>query len=227
MTLALARLPLARLRSRRGWVPVVGWSLLAIAAALSTRAAGLTSGADHVLRGTFALLILPLLTYGLVSATLGGGGLRPSMRGLIALGASPARAAMASIVVAMAASALLCGAVAAIVCVLAHGASDPPLVWDLPASFGVAFVAGATYAAYFCAGSAIGRGAMRGAFLAVDYIVGVSAGFGSIFTPRAHVMSLLGGPASFELGRRTSSVIVVVLMLAYFALAVRLARRGR
>lgn len=228
MMTALVRLPLARLlRAPRGWLPIVGWSLLAIVSALSSRTTGLTSGADHVLRGTFGIVIVPLLTYGVVSATLGGVGLRPAVRGLVTLGASPQRAALASIAVAMAASAVACGVLAALVCVIAHGASDPPLVWDVPASFGVAFVGGAAYAAYFCAGSAIGRGAMRGAFLAIDYLIGTPGGFGSLFTPRGHLMSLLGSSTAFELSRRVSSVMLVVLMLVYLALAVRLARRPR
>jgi hypothetical protein len=227
VSFALVRLPLARLRTRRGWLPIAGWTLLAIVAAFSTRTSGLSNGADHVLRGTFALLILPLLTYGVVSATLGGAGLRPSLRGVVALGAPPERAAATSVAVAMAASALLSAIVASVVCVVAHGSSDPPLLADLPASFGVAFVGGAAYAAFFCAGSAIGRGAMRGVFLALDYMLGLPGGFGSIFTPRAHVMSLLGGSASFELGRRTSSLLLIVLTIVYFAVAVRLSRRVR
>jgi len=228
MIAALARVPLARLtRTRRAWLPIAGWSLVAVVSALSSRSAGLASGADHVMRGTFGFVILPLLTYGIVSAALGGAGLRPAVRGLVALGAPPPRAALASVGVSMAAAALACGVVAVLVCLIAHGSADPPLVWDLPASFGVAFTAGAAYAAFFCAGSAIGRGAMRGAFLAIDYIVGTPAGFGSVFTPRAHVMSLLGGPQCFELSRRVSSMILVVLALAYLALAVRLARRAK
>lgn len=225
---ALVRLPLARLlRTPRGWLPIVGWSLIAIGSALSARMTGLTSGADHVLRGTFGAAIVPLLTYGIVSVTLGGVGLRPAMRGLVALGASPPRASIASIAVAMAASAVASGVLAVLVCVVAHGASDPPLAWDVPASFGVAFVGAAAYAAYFCAGSAIGRGAMRGGFLALDYLIGAPGGFGALFTPRGHLMSLLGGPAAFELSRRASSVALAVLTLAYLALAVRLARRQR
>jgi hypothetical protein len=225
---ALARLPFACLvRSRRGWLPIVGWSLLALGAAIASRRTGYSSGADHVLRGTFGLVILPLLTYGIVSATLAGVGLRPAVRGLVALGAQPSRAALASVGVAMTASAVVAAVVAAIVCVIAHGHADPPLLWDLPATFGVAFVGGAAYAAYFCAGSAIGRGAMRGAFLAIDYLVGAPGGFGAVFTPRGHVMSLLGGPACFELSPRASSVLLVLLTLAYLALAARLGRRVR
>jgi hypothetical protein len=226
--LPLARLPLARLvRTPRGWLPVVGWAALAVASAIITRTSGLANGADHVLRGTFGLVILPLLAYGIVSATLGGEGLRTSVRGLAALGASPPRVALALVGTAMATSAIVLGLLAAIVCVIAHGSSDPPLGWDVVASFGVAFVGGAAYAAYFCAGSSIGRGAMRGAFLALDYLLGVPAGFGSLFTPRAHVMSLLGGATSFELSRRSSSVVLVVLMLVYLGIAVGLTRRPR
>jgi len=65
---------------------------------------------------------------------------------------------------------------------------------------------------------------MRGVFLALDFVLGAAAGFGSLFTPRAHVTSLLGGQACFELSRRASSVVLVVLALAYLGLAVRLAR---
>ena len=68
---------------------------------------------------------------------------------------------------------------------------------------------------------------MRGVFLALDWIIGAPGGFGAVFTPRGHVMSLLGGQPCFELSRRASSVILVLLMLAYLGLAVRLARRPR
>lgn len=218
----LARLPTARLvRLRRSWLPIFGWSLLAVGSALVARAAQDASGADRVLRGTFALVILPLLSYGIVSSTLGSVGLRRSVRGLVALGAPPWRAACASIVVAMAASAVVCAAVAMLVCVIAHGETDAPLGRDLPMTFGVALTGGAAYAAYFCAGSAIGKGAMRGVFLVLDYLLGASAGFGALFTPRGHVTSLLGGPACFELSRRASSVFLVVLTLAFFLFAIR------
>ncbi|HVJ89429.1 MAG TPA: hypothetical protein VM580_06460 [Labilithrix sp.] len=226
--LALVRLPLARItRTPRGWLPIVTWSAVALLAALLMRKTGQSSGADHVLRGIFGVVVLPLLTYGVVSATLGAGNVWSAIRSLVALGAKPGRAVLASVVVAMVAAAVVCGIVAAAVCVLAHGEADPPLAWDVPASFGVAFMGGAAYAAYFCAGSAIGRGAMRGGFLAIDYIVGASSGFGALFTPRGHVMSLLGGPACFELSPRTSSMIIVLVSVAYISLAIRLGGRAR
>jgi hypothetical protein len=228
MMLALARVPLARLtRTRRGWLPIVGWAALAIVAAASSGSSGHPSGADHVMRGMFGFAVIPLLTYGIVSASLGGTGLRPAVRGLVALGAPPSRAALVSVLLTMLASSVVCAVLAALVSGIAHGPSDAPLASDLPATFGVAFIAGAAYAAYFCAGSAIGRGAMRGVFLVFDWLLGVPAGFGALFTPRGHVTSLLGGPMCFDLSRRASSVILFVLLLGYLAIAVRLGRRVR
>jgi hypothetical protein len=226
MILALARASAARLRAPRASISVVPWVLLAIGAAASARSSGLSTGADHVLRGTFAVAVLPLLAYALVSAVLGARGLRDATHGLVAIGGSPAGAALASVLVAMTASASTSGALAAIVCAIAHGSGDAPIASDLPASFGVAFAAGAAYAAYFSAGSAIGRGAARSVLLVVDFVVGGSGGFGAAFTPRAHVVALLGGATSFDLSRRGSSVLLVVLTVTYVAAAVRLGQRA-
>jgi hypothetical protein len=223
---ALARLPLARLgRRRRAWFPIAGWAALAMASALSARLAGVVGGADHVLRGPFATLVLPLLSYTVVSGALGGMGLRPALRGVVALGAVPGTAALASVLVSVGTSGIASGLLAALVCVVAHGTGDAPLLADLASSTFVAAVAGAAYAAWFCAGSAIGRGAMRGVFLVVDWVLGASAGFGALFTPRGHVVSLLGGALCFDLSRRTSSVMLVAIAVAYGAAAVRLARK--
>lgn len=178
------------------------------------------------MRGTFAFLILPLVAYGVVGATLGSSGLRRGIRGVVSLGAAPRSAALASVLVAAASSAALCGILAAVVCGLAHGSHDPPLATDLVASVGVGALGGAAYAAYFSLGSAIGKGAMRGVFLAVDWIVGGGAGVGAILTPRGHVTSLLGGPLCADLSARASSIMLIVLFLAYASLAVLLVRRA-
>ena len=226
MTKALLRLPFLRfVRSRRAWLPLLGWSLLGIGAAVVARRTGYATGADHTLRGTFAFVIVPLLAFAVVGAAVGGTGLRPGVRGLVALGASPRRAAIATVAVAMLVSAILCALVGAVVCVVAHGAGDVPLARDLPATAVVAFASGATYAAFFCAGSAIGRGAFRGFFLVADWILGAPAGLVAVLVPRGHVMALFGGGACFSLTRTTSSVVLVVLCVVYAALALRLARR--
>jgi hypothetical protein len=227
MTLVLARIPALRLlRTPRAWLAIVAWALLAIVVALSTRASGSTSGADHVMRGTFAFLVLPLVAYGVVGATLGGAGLRRGIRGVVSLGAAPRTAALATVLVAMATAAVLCGLLAVAVCALAHGPQDPPLAADLIASLWVSALGGAAYAAYFSMGSAIGKGAMRGVFLALDWIIGGGAGVGALITPRGHVTALLGGPLCADLSLRASSVMLVVLTVLYASLAVVLVRRA-
>ena len=64
----------------------------------------------------------------------------------------------------------------------------------------------------FRAGSAIGKGTMRGVLLALDWIIGGGAGVGALITPRGHVTSLLGGPLCAELVQRASSLLLVVLL---------------
>lgn len=226
MNRALAFVPLARIaRTPRGWSPIAGWSAVALVAAIAARAAGDTSGATHVLRGTLGYVALPLLAYGVVAAALGGAGLRASIRGVVALGADPTRAALASVLVATVCSALKGGILAVVVCAIAHGPTDPALLPDMLASFGVSFLGAGAYAAWFCIGSAIGRGGMRGGFLALDWFLGAPGGFGAIFVPRGHVTSLLGGQACFELSRRTSSVLLFLLLVVWLVVAVRLGRR--
>lgn len=219
--IALAKVPLARMtRTRRGFLPILGWSALALIGAMTTKL-----GADHVLRGTFGFVVIPLLAYGVVAAALGGQGLRASVRPLVLLGAAPPRAAATMVLVACLVSAILSAALGAIVCILAHHPGDPPLGADVTATAGIALLGGATYAAYFCAGSAIGKGAARGIFLAVDWLLGASGGFGSILVPRGHLTSLLGGGPAFELSHRASSVFLIVLAFLFAGAAIRLGRR--
>lgn len=229
MIRALVRGPLAGVtRTRRGLIPMAGWSALAVALATVSRTTGHAGGAGHVLRGPFGGAILPLLAYGVVGAALGGAGLRRAVRGPVALGAEPARAACASALVAILSSALVGGLLAGLVCVIAHGPGDPPLASDLPATVGVALVGAAAYGAWFSAGAALGRrGGLRAVFLVLDWLLGVPGGFGALFVPRGHLTSLLGGPACFDLPRRASSVLLVGLVFAYLALTVRLGRRVR
>ncbi len=227
MTLLLARVPALRLlRTPRAWLPIVAFALLGIVVALATRSSGSASGASHVLRGTFSFLVLPLVSFAVVGAVLGRTGLRQGIRGVVALGAAPRSAALASILVAVVMSALIAGLLAASVNVLAHGSHDPPLAGDLAASLWIGALGGAAYAAYFSAGSAIGKGTMRGVFLAFDWIVGGVAGVGALITPRGHVTSLLGGHLCAELTQRASSTALVAIIAAYTLLALFLVRRS-
>lgn len=226
MILALARVPIARLtRTRRPWLVIASWTVVAIIGAVLVRVHGNTSGADHVMRGSFGRFVLPLLEYGVVGAAVGGTGVRRGIRGLVGLGSPPRPAALATAVVASAACAIIGGILAAIVCAVAHGPADPPLGADLFASTWISALGGAAYGAYFAAGASIGKsGAVRGVFLAADFLIGSSTGIGAALFPRGHVVALLGGPLVAELPQRASSVLLVgitVLWLGVVALAAR------
>ncbi len=227
MSLPLARQPFARIvRSRRAWMLVAAWSALAIVSALVVRARGQTSGADHVLRGGFSRFMFPLLTFAVVGAVIGAAGMRKSIRGIVGLGARPRSAALATALVAAGACAVVGAILFAIVCVVAHGPADPPLGSDLFASTWIGALGGAAYGAYFSAGACIGRaGSGRGVLLAADFLIGGSAGAGAVFTPRGHVLSLLGGPLCAELSQRASSAMLVVLVIVSLGIVAALARR--
>lgn len=227
MIAPLARLPLARLtRTPRAWLPIVGWTALAVVAAYVTRGRGSAHGADHVLLGAFGGIALPLLVYGVVSATLGGDGLARSGASLVAFGAPPARVATVSVLVTALASAVLGAALAAAVAFVAHGSGDPPVVRDILTSAWIGGLGGAAYAAMFTLGACFGkRGAGRSAVLVVDWIFGSGYGALSCFFPRAHVRNLLGGDPSLELTQGASAMMLGGLVVVYAALAVVRASR--
>lgn len=224
MISVLARAVALRLvRTPRAWLAPGAWLALALVLAVASRSS--VHGASNLLPGSVGNIVLPLLAFAAVSAVVGEGGMRRATSGLVALGADPAAAALSTSGVAIAASASL-GALAASLGVLfAHGASDPPLLLDVPISFVVGGLGGAAYAALFCAGASVMGGALRGILLVADFVLGTEGGaLGALF-PRAHLLALLGGEKAFDLSRRVSSVALVALALVYLALVARLTRR--
>ena len=221
------RLPLARLtRTPRGWAPILAWVILAIASALVLRRSGM-SGTGGALEIVFGQLALPFIAFAVVGAVLGRDGLARSTRAFVVFGASPARVALATIGVAVAASALVAGVLGASIAALAHGASDPPIARDALTTAWVAALGGAAYAALFSAGASFGkRGGGRLAALVVDVVLGSGTGAAALFVPRAHLRSLLGGDAVMGLPGRGSAGVLVVLGGLFVAVAVGRSRRA-
>lgn len=223
----LARVPAFRLaRTKRAWLPVAGYALLSILIAFVAGRSGGASGTDHVMRGTFRWLIVPLVAYAVVSAALGGMGLKRAVRGVVFLGAQPRRAAMETVLVASIASAISTGVLAFVVTLLSHSATDAPLAGDLFASTWVSALGGLAYGAYFCAGAAIGNGTPRGLFLAFDWIVGSGTAGLAFLTPRAHLAALMGGSLCADLSARTSSIVLLAYTAIFTAVAVWFVRRA-
>ena len=227
MTGALLRLPIARLsRTPRAWIPVGAWAALTLAAAWAARSTGSAHGADHALVGAYGALALPLLVYGVVAATLGGDGLARACGSLVAFGAPASRAALATIGVAIGASAIIGALLAAAVAAFAHGMSDPPLARDLATSAWIGALGAAAYAAYFCFGATFGaRGGGRSAALVIDWIFGAGSGATALLFPRPHLRNLLGGAPALEMSQRGALVALVVVTVVFALLAVARARR--
>jgi hypothetical protein len=210
---ALARPSLARLLGTpRSLLAPGAWCVLALGFALAARWWGAVQGADHVLVDAYATLILPLLVYTLVGAVLGGRSLAAATAPLVVFGASPARAALATVAVAVAASVAAGAFVAALVAIVAHGSGDPPAARDALASAYAGALGGAAYAGWFALGASFGkRGGARTWLLIVDWVLGLGRGPVAIITPRAHLRSLLGGAAPMDWSGRASAVALVIL----------------
>jgi hypothetical protein len=228
MIAALARPPLARLlRTPRSLATVGAWCVLSLGFALSAHVRGVAHGADHVLVDAYAALLLPLLVYTLVGAVVGTGSLSASTAPLVLFGAAPARAAAVTVGVAVLTSLAMGGALAALLAVVAHGASDPPAPGDALASAYAGALGGAAYAAFFALGTGFGRrGGLRVALLLVDWVLGRGRGALAILVPRAHVRNLLGGEAPLDLSPRASALALVVIAVAFALLAVRRGSRA-
>lgn len=223
--IALARLPTARLvRTRRAALPLLGWCIVSFGATLLSRSAG-SSSVDRALLGAFVPFVMPLVTYAIASAALGGEGVVAATRPLVRFGASPRASALVAGLVASAACAIVCGAIGALLALAAHNAADPPLVRDaMLAAYG-ASLGGAAHGAFFVLGSALGgRGGGRGVALVVNWLFGSSPGWASILVPYTHSRSLLGGAPAVTLTQPASAWalgVIVVVSLALAALRVR------
>jgi len=226
---ALARIPFLRLlRAPRAWMTIALWGAVALVPAAMARSAATGHGADHALLGMYSVISLPFLASAVLSGVLGRDGLGRSGLVFANFGASPARVALFSVIVAILASSLVGGGLGAVVDALAHGPLDPPLAHDLPRAFSGGALGGAAYAAFFAYGASFGaRGFGRSLFLILDWIFGAGTSTSSVFTPRAHVRALLGGAAPLDVSSRASYAVLAVMVIAFTLLATRRASRAR
>ncbi|WP_394846630.1 hypothetical protein LZC95_04085 [Pendulispora brunnea] len=228
MMQALAQLPLARLtRSPWAWLPVVFWGLVAIVVAFAARRMGSSGGGiDRALLGGFGSVAMPLLSFAVVGATLSSDSLKTAIRPVVALGASPAHAALATVLTGMLTSAALSGMLG-IVVVLAAGSAH--VASDLVSALWIGALGGACYAAWFSFGATFGqRGAGRATLLVFDYLFGATSGGTvsaiALLTPRGNVHSLLGGVSPSDISQRTSSVALILLTAACVLFTLRRTR---
>ncbi len=223
MMLALAKVPLTRItRSPRGWLPIFGWSALAIVSAFVV---GRHAGADRALLGVFAPFVLPLVAYGLVAAAFGGERVGDSGAPLRAFGAPGSQVALAGALIALVTSALAGALLAVVLVAIGHGPLDPPLGGDALTSAWIGALGGAAYASAFSAGACFGpRGSGRSVMLFLNWLFGSGRGMAALLLPYAHVRSLLGGDPAAAVGQHGSVVALVAVTVLGLAVV---AWRGR
>jgi hypothetical protein len=201
------------------------WTVLAVGFAAAARTQGASHGADHTLVGAFGALVIPLLCYAIVGGALGATSLSAAGAPAVAFGATPPRAAAATVAVAVTVSVASCAVLGAAVAIVAHGSADPPVVHDALASAYAGALGGAAYASLFALGSTFGRrGGGRTVALVADWLLGANATAVALVTPRAHLRNLLGGTPPAALGERASAVAIVLIAVLLAALAVRRTR---
>jgi hypothetical protein len=226
---ALTLVPVRRLfRAPRAWLGIGFWVALAVVPAALQRVGAVGHGADHALLGFYAAVSLPFLAFSTLSAILGRDGLGPSGIVLANFGAPPGRVALSAVTVAIVASALLGGALGAVVAAVAHGALDPPIAMDAARAFAAGALGGAAYAAFFALGASFGaRGYGRSILLVLDWVLGGDASASALLTPRGHVRNLLGGTAPVDVSGRASYLALAVMVVVFTGLAVMRAGRVR
>jgi hypothetical protein len=220
----LARLPFARIfRAPRAWLSCVLWLGFAVAVALFEKSRGESHAADRVLTDAYGGLVLPLVVFALVGAVVVSTSLRSSIHPVTALGASGARAAVASIVVVALVSAIVCGGIGAALVPLSGAAA--PIRADVIASGWVSALGAACYASFFVFGTSFGKtGTGRMIILVVDWVLGSAGGPLEILTPRAHLRNLLGGSPLMHVSQTASAITLGAIAVLCMLLAARRAR---
>lgn len=197
---------------------VLGASLVVVAG-LVERRVGSAGAVDRALAGTFNLVI-PLVTFAVVTEAAGRHNLREGVWSAARHGVARRGVALGAVAAAAVASAALAALYAVVAVVVAHAPGNPPLITDAFTSAWVAALAAAAYTGWFALGSTFGRrGGGRWVPLVVDFVVGASTGIAGALLPRANAASLLGGAAPLALPQVGSSAILVASAVVLAGLA--------
>ncbi len=119
---------------------------------------------------------------------------------------------MGTIGAALATSAALGAAFAALAVLVAHAEGNPALLSDLFTSGWIAALTAAAYAAWFMAGANVRAARRRARWvpLVLDFVLGGSTELAGAGPAAAHAVSLLGGAAPLGLSQASSSLALAV-----------------
>jgi hypothetical protein len=228
VSIALARAPWARVcRGGRSRATLAVWAAMGLALAVAARSRHVSHAADRVLLDAYGPVILPLLAYALSSAVVGARSFSAAVAPLRAFGASPVRAAVAALAVAIASSAMAGGVLGAAVDAIAQGPAVRSFILrDAGTSAYACALGGAAYASWFVLGATFGRrGGGRFVFLLADWALGANETVAALVTPRGHLRNMLGGVPPMELSERGSAIALVAISLVCAAIATWRVRR--
>ncbi len=218
-----ARGALARLASRSGaLVAVAALGLAAVAGYLERRAAA-AQAVDRALASVFDLVI-PLLTFALVTIAIGRRRLQDAAWPIARFGADRRFVALGQVVAAAGLAAGLAAAAAALAVVTAHGPTSSPLALDAATSAWIGALTAVAYAGWFSLGATFLRaGGGRMVPLVADFLVGDLGLLGWVL-PRGLAANLLGLVAS-GLPQRSASAVLAATAAVTIALAALRCRR--
>ncbi|APR80660.1 Hypothetical protein A7982_06007 [Minicystis rosea] len=209
----------ARLMQRGALLSMVLGLALVVVAGIVERRVGSAGAVDRALTATFNLVV-PLLSFAIVSAVTGRQNLRESVWSAARYGVARRDVAFGVILAAALASAAICALSAVLAVVVAQAPGNPPFATDAFTSAWIAALAAAAYTGWFSLGSAFGRnGGVRFLPLVADFVIGGSTGIAGALLPRANAASLLGGPAPLAMTQASSSVILAASAMILGALA--------
>jgi hypothetical protein len=218
-----ARLALARLLGRAGFLIALASIGLATIAGAMERQAARAGAVDRALSSTFGLVI-PLLTFALIGLVTGRRRLDDATWPLARFGADRRAVALGMVATAALAAAVLSALAAIATVAAAHGPTSAPLAGDAATSAWIAAATAAAYAGWFALGSTFFRfGGGRVVALATDLFIGDVGLLAAIF-PLGLSRNLLGLLAG-DLSQRAASVVLVTTgIVASIAAALRCGR---
>ncbi|MFO0677279.1 MAG: hypothetical protein U0169_12155 [Polyangiaceae bacterium] len=198
----------------RTWGYGLVLSGIVIAVSAATRQRGSVHAEDSVLVGTVAGLVLPILTFGIVSAAFDGKGARDAVGFTARFGGEPGGTYVPFVGYATAASAIVSAGLALVAMFVSN--RFHVAVADAAETACVMALGGATYTVLYAWASTFGpAGEGRVVVLLIDWFVGAGSGAMSLITPRAHLRGLLGERTPLDTPPRLSCVFLVVMFLLF------------
>ncbi len=189
---------------------------------IAEKRGGLYGAANRALEGEVFGLILPLALLWASRRVLEPTRLDTAAMSLARFGPSRRLVALGLIAASVAIGAAFAAIAAASTALLAHDPTAPSAALDVFTCAWIGALTAAAYAALYAAGATFGaRGGGRFWALGLDFVVGGTGGVAALFVPRGHAKNLLGGEPPLLLSQPASAALLVVIAVAFTALALR------